>query len=170
LNYHVVDLTAQEKEIAMDEALRRHSQSKQLKQKPRQNGPAQDENGLRIDIAGAMGEMAVAKFLGLKQYVFVFNKNWGVYDLPPNLDVKTAQGHMRRLHIFLDENPSKIFVHATYKYEQLRVHGWSYGGDVMQSKFIDNPLGRGPSYFVTNDALRQMDELQAIVSDLGIAS
>lgn len=167
MSYHIINLSFKELEIAKTEALRRHNQSKQLKQKPRQGGPAQDAKGLQIDIAGAIGEMAAAKFLGLKNYVFVFNKNWGVFDLPPNLDVKTALGHQRRLHIFKDENPSKIFIHATYKYEQVRLQGWSYGRDVMFDDYLDNPLGRGESYFVPSSVLRMMDELSDYLTDLG---
>ena len=167
MTFHIIDLSTIELEVAMREAHRRHNQSKQLKQKPRQGGPAQDAKGLQIDIAGAIGEMAAAKFLGLQKYVFEFNKNWGVFDLPPNLDVKTALGHQRRLHIFKDENPLKIFVHATYKYEQVRLQGWSYGGDVMLDAYIDNPLGRGESYFVPSSVLNPMDELAHYLSDLG---
>lgn len=162
-----IELTVQQTQKAMAEAHRRHLQSKQLKQKPRGGGPAQDQKGLEIDIAGALGEMAAASYLGLEEFVFTFNKNWGVYDLPPNIDVKTALGHSRRLHIFLNEKPEKLFVHATYKYEKLQLHGWAYGGQVMKPEYIDNPRQRGDSYFVPSHALNPITDLKAILHDLG---
>jgi hypothetical protein len=168
LNGILIDLTTEEKELALKEAHRRHFQSKNLKQTPRNGGPAQDQKGLEIDIAGALGEMAAAKFLEQKQFVFTFNKNWGVYDLPPNIDVKTALGHYRRLRVFLDENPKKLFVHVTYKYEQLRIHGWAIGADVMKEQFIEDPVGRRAAYFVPNSELKPMLELKSILSDLRI--
>ena len=167
MNPIVVDLDEKQNELAIQEAYRRHFQSKQLQQKPRQGGPAQDARGLQIDIAGAIGEMAVAKCLGLEDFVFTFNKNWGTYDLPPNLDVKTALGHSRRLHIFKDEKPNKIFVLATFAQETIKVWGWSYGGDVMLDEFIDNPTGRGDAYFVPSKALQPITTLKAYLSDLG---
>ena len=167
MNTSIVHLDDNQIRLAKTEANRRHLQSKQLRQKPRQGGPAQDARGLQIDLAGALGEMAAATFLGLEDYVFTFNKNWGVYDLPPNLDVKTALGHSRRLHIFNDERPHKIFVHVTFRDEILKVHGWTYGGDVMLPRFIDNPVGRGDAYFVPSHALQPMSDLKAILQDLG---
>jgi len=166
LNGILIDLTNEEKEVAFKEASRRHLQSKFLKQTPRNGGPSQDQKGLEIDCAGALGEMAAAKFLEQKQFVFTFNKNWGVYDLPPNIDVKTALGHYRRLRIFLDENPRKLFVHVTYKYEQLRIHGWAIGGDVMKKQFIEDPVGRRPAYFVPNTELKPIVDLKNILLDL----
>lgn len=166
LNSISIQLTNEEEKLAIDEANRRHLQSKKLNQRPRNGGPAQDQRGLEIDIAGALGEMAAAKFLDQKQFVFTFNKNWGVYDLPPNIDVKTALGHYRRLRVFLDEDPRKVFVHVTYKYEQLRIHGWAIGGEVMKQQFIEDPVGRREAYFVPNSELRPIQDLKNILSDL----
>ena len=168
MNGILIDLTTEEKEIAFKEAHRRHLQSKSLKQTPRNGGPAQDQKGLEIDIAGALGEMAAAKFLDQKQFVFEFNRNWGVYDLPPNIDVKTALGHYRRLRVFLDEKPSKLFVHVTYKYEQLRIHGWAIGGEVMKKEYIEDPVGRRAAYFVPNTELKPINDLKNILVDLQI--
>jgi len=168
LNGILIELTNEEKEAALKEAHRRHFQSKSLKQTPRNGGPAQNQKGLEIDIAGALGEMAAAKFLNQKKFVFTFNKNWGVYDLPPNIDVKTALGHYRRLRVFLDENPSKLFVHVTYKYEQLRIHGWAIGGQVMKSEYIEDPVGRRAAYFVPNTELKPITDLKNILLDLCI--
>lgn len=125
----------------------------------RLNGPRQDDRGWQIDIAGAIGEMACAKYLNLKDQVFVYNDNYGKFDLPPNIDVKTALGHNRRLPIFLDEDPLKLFVFATYAYEVIRLQGWILGRDGMRPEFIDNPVGRGNSYYVPKFALKPMHEL-----------
>lgn len=168
MTFHVVHLSRGELELSMIEANRRNNQCKQLKLKPRLNAPVENTKALKMNVAGAIGEMAAAKFLKLKDYVFTFNSNWGVFDLPPNLDVKTALGHQRRLQIFKDEkNPDKIFIHATFKHNELRLHGWTYGKDVMLPHFLDNPAGRGESYFVPSTALRSMNDLLDYLTDLG---
>lgn len=153
-------LTDYELELCYAEATLRHEYNKTKKRLGRLNGPRQDDRGWQIDVAGAIGEMACAKYLDLLDYVFIFNDNYGKYDLPPNIDVKTSLGHNRRLPIFLNEDPKKVFVFATYAHNVIRLQGWIIGKDGMNSAFIDNPVGRGESYYVPKFALQTMETLK----------
>ena len=141
------------------EATLRHEYNRSRNRAGRLNGPRQDSKGWEIDVAGAIGEMAVAKYLDLKHFVFAFNDKYGKYDLPPNIDVKTSLGHNRRLPIFKNEDPSKLFVFVTFAYEIIRIQGWIVGKDGMKNQFIDNPVGRGESFYVPKFALNNISLL-----------
>jgi len=155
-----IELTKHELQLCHAEATLRHEYNRSKNRAGRLNGPRQDDRGWLIDVAGAIGEMACAKYLNLQDQVFIFNDKYGKFDLPPNIDVKTALGHNRRLPIFLNEDPNKLFVLASYAHEVIRLQGWILGKDGMNPKFIDNPVGRGESYYVPRFALNEMQELK----------
>lgn len=155
-----IELTLREKQLCHAEATLRHEYNRSKNRAGRLNGPRQDQYGWNIDVAGAYGEMACAKYLNLLDYVFIFNDKYGKFDLPPNIDVKTALGHNRRLPIFMNEDPKKLFVLATYAHDVIRLQGWIIGRDGMNSSFIDNPVGRGESYYVPKFALQPMESLR----------
>ena len=155
-----IELTKQELDLCYAEATLRHEHNRMKNRAGRLNGPKQDDRGWQIDVAGAIGEMACAKYLNLLDHVFIFNDNYGKFDLPPNIDVKTSLGHNRRLPIFMNEDPEKVFVLATFAYGVVRLQGWIKGKDGMNPKFIDNPVGRGDSYYVPKFMLKDMDLLR----------
>jgi len=156
-----INLSEREMLLCQAEATLRHEYNKIKNRAGRLNGPRQDQKGWLIDVAGAIGEMAVAKYLNIQDQVFIFNDNYGKYDLPPNIDVKTSLGHNRRLPIFLNEDPKKLFVLVSYAHEVIRLQGWILGAHGMRDQFIDNPVGRGDSYYVPRFALNQMHTLQS---------
>jgi hypothetical protein len=71
------------------------------------------------------------------------------------------------LVVQLDDNPNKVFVHATSEDNVVRLHGWSYGHRVMKDQFKGDPAQGRPAFFVRAWALHPMQTLQGIVSDLG---
>jgi hypothetical protein len=153
-------LTAREILLCEAEATLRHEHNKSKNRAGRLNGPQQDAKGWQIDVAGAIGEMAVAKYLGIANLAFGYNDKYAKFDLPPNIDVKTSLGHNRRLPIFLDEDPLKLFVFVTYAHKLIRLQGWILGANGMKKQFIDNPIGRGDSYYVPKFALNEMSTLE----------
>jgi len=154
-------------EEAYIEAVRRQKTNENLNLSGRNNGPATGNAALQIHILGAIGELAVAEYLNLEKYVFAeTNAVRGSFDLPPNIDVKTRSKHWMDLVIQLDDDPSKIFVHATCEDKKVRMHGWTYGHRVMKDNFIKDPAGNRPAYFVREWALHPMHLLKDYISDL----
>lgn len=109
---HIVwQLSHSEKALAIAEGERRQQVNVSQGKIGRDRGPTAGNDALRIHILGAGGEMAVASYLGLKQFVFKEEEaKRGSYDLPPDIDVKTRAKHYYDLACFLDESPEKTLV------------------------------------------------------------
>ena len=166
--YESVYLTDHELSFATAEGNRRQDYNQKAGIRGRGGAPERGDQSRRINIEGAIGEFAVAKYLNMIPHVFKEIKPVpGSFDLPPNIDVKTPASHKRRLVIFLDENPQKIFVLATYQDNEIRLHGWTYGHRVMKSQFIEDPIGRGSRYYVPQSILHPMKYLKHFLVDLG---
>lgn len=134
----------------------------------RNNFKGSDQQKLDNDIAGAIGELAAARYLNLEQHLFVEPEQIkGSVDLPPNIDVKCPRGHNRRLIVYLNDDPNKIFVLATYEAEEVWLHGWTYGHRVMKDCFLEDPVGGRPAYFVRPCVLHPMEQLKTFLIDLG---
>ena len=153
---------------AVTEGERRQRTNEALKLAGRNFGPAFGSKALDIHVLGAKGELAVAQYLKLEPHVFQDETpTRGSVDLPPNIDVKTRSKHWMDLVVQLDDNPSKVFVHATSEDDVVRLHGWSYGNRVMKPCFIQDPAQGRPAYFVSSWALHPMHLLKEFVADLG---
>ncbi len=155
-----------ERAAAVGTSRRIHGKANDLRK--RNNYQASDEQKLINDIRGAIGELVVAQYLNLEHHVFAIPERLvGSVDLPPNIDVKCPSAHNRRLIIFLDDDPNKIFVLATCVEKDVWLHGWTYGHQVMKDHFIKDPVGGRPAYFVDSHALQPMQLLKDFVADLG---
>jgi len=134
----------------------------------RNNFSGSEQTKLDNDIAGAFGELAAAKYLGLESHVFIEPLEIkGSVDLPPNIDVKCPRGHSRRLIIYINDDPNKIFLLATYEQPEVWLHGWTYGKRVMKDCFLEDPVGGRPAYFVRPSVLHPMPLLKDYLTDLG---
>ncbi len=163
-----IKLALDEYKRAAAEGTRRRINGKTKNWSKRNNYNASDQQKLDNDIAGAVGELAAAKYLNLVHHALVIpDKVVGSVDLPPNIDVKCPRGHNRRLIVYLNDNPNKIFVLATYEQKEVWLHGWTYGHQVMKDHFIKDPVGGRPAYFVDSHALQPMQLLKDFVADLG---
>ena len=166
--FESVLLTPEELKIAIDEGDRRQTYNQSHNVKGRGGAPERGDHSRRLNIEGAIGEYAVARYLNMTADVFKEYKPIpGSFDLPPNIDVKTPASHNRRLVIWLNDNPKKIFVLATYEGKEVRLHGWTYGDRVMKDCFIEDPIGRGPRYYVPKSVLKPMALLKSFLVDLG---
>jgi hypothetical protein len=166
--YVSVQLTEEELLLATSEGTRRQNYNSSHNVRGRGGAPERGDHSLKINIDGAIGEYAAAKYLGLAKHLYTEYKPVpNSVDLPPNIDVKTPCAHNRRLVIFLNDDPQKIFLLATYEGEEIQLHGWSYGYRVMKDCFIEDPIGRGARYYVPKSALFPVDALRSYVLDLG---
>lgn len=113
---------------------------------------------------GALGEMAVAEYLGLSTQVFSSSEPvWGSSDLPHNVEVKTRSKHWHDLIVQRNERPDKIIVLVTIEKEEVRLQGWCRAGDVMRDEYWSDPAGGRAAYFVPKNVLQPAKELKALL-------
>lgn len=149
-----INLTEGERKLAIEEAHRRQATNEKRGLRGRNNGPSFGAKALDAHILGALGEMAIASLLHLKDHIYadaVATK--GSYDLPGMIDVKTRKGHHRDLIVQKDENPSKKFVLVTIENEVILAQGWCHGKEAMNSTYWKDPAKGRPAYFVPQGKL-----------------
>jgi len=162
---HILDLRSTTK--ASFEAKRRQTINEEKKLAGRNFAPAIGAVALEMHLLGAKGELAAAQYLNLENFVFQEELPVrGSVDLPPNIDVKTRSKHWMDLVIQLDDDPKKIFIHATAEDNRVRLHGWAYGEKIMKPIFHKDPAKGRPAYFVRPWALQPMQLLKDIIIDL----
>ncbi len=154
-------LSPEERQLAIAEGERRQQVNVAQGKIGRDRGPTKGQDALRVHILGAGGEMAVASYLGLKQFVFQEKEAIrGSYDLPPDIDVKTRAKHYYDLACFLDESPTKTLVLVTIENQEIRLHGWIKCANAKQEQWKKSHVPGRISYFVPKEALRPMEELK----------
>ena len=159
---HIVwQLSPEEKAIAIAEGERRQRVNMLQGKIGRDRGPTQGEDAERVHLLGAAGEMAVASYLGLKQFVFKEKEaKRGSYDLPPDIDVKARARHYYDLACFLDESSEKTLVMVTIEHREIRLHGWIKASHAKQERWKESYVPGRFSYFVPKEVLHPMDELK----------
>jgi len=156
-------LTEQERQMALNEAHRRQSSNENRGLYGRNGGPRYGEKALKAHEVGAMGEVAVATLLGMKEFLFQETEaRRGSVDLPPDIDVKTRNGHNRDLIIQLSESRNKRFVLVTIEDNAILIHGWINGKEAMQDQYILDPARGRKAYFVPQKALQPMETFQCL--------
>ena len=157
-----------EQDEAVQEALRRQNINEADARRGRNNAPDLGSIALANHVTGSIGEMACAKYLNVKDYLYKdLVPVRGSVDLPPNIDVKTAHKHRHNLIVQLDEVPTKILVHATYEGAEVQLHGWRYVHEVTKPAFVKDPVGNRKAYFVPPAVLKPMSLLKDYLVDLG---
>jgi len=153
-----VILTEDEKSTAIAEAHRRQSTNEAKGLWGRNGGARVGDKAIEMHVMGAMGEMAVAKHLGLKDFLYQETEaKRGSIDLPPDIDVKTRKGHDRDLIVQLSDKPGKRYILVTWMNPaQLFIHGWISGEKIMQPQYILDPARGRKAYFVPQSVLLPM--------------
>jgi hypothetical protein len=152
--------TEEEREAACKEAFRRQAINEIRGLKGRNGGVATGAMALTIHLLGAAGEMAVASYLGLKDFLYEETEaKRGSCDLP-GIDVKTRSRHSYDLIVQKNESPEKKFVLVTIENKKTRIHGWICAKDAMKERFWADPARGRPAYFVPKTALHPMSTLK----------
>lgn len=150
-----------DRQLVHAEARRRQSINERFGLKGRNGGPEEGEQALRAHLLGAAGELAVADYLHLREFLYQETiAARGSYDLPPNIDVKTRSAHWHDLICQLDEKPDKILVLVTIQHRLTLVHGWIRSSDAMQDQWKKDPAKGRPAYFVPKEALQPLLSLK----------
>jgi len=151
--------TEEERKAACKEAFRRQAINEIRGLKGRNGGVATGAMALTIHLLGAAGEMAVASYLGLKEFLYKETEaKRGSCDLP-GIDVKTRSRHSYDLIVQKNESPNKKFVLVTIQDKKTVIHGWIRGKDAMKEQYWSDPAGGRPAYFVPKTALMPMSTL-----------
>lgn len=154
-------LTDEEKKQAIEEAYRRQKINESENRKGRNGGAEYGKEALTIHILGAAGEMAVAKYMNMKEYLYKEkHAKRGSCDLPHNIDVKTAGKHSYRLIVQNKESKNKKYVLVTIENKEILIHGWIDGDKAMNEKFWCDPKGGRPAFFISKEHLNNMEILK----------
>lgn len=159
----VFAFSEKDKEIVRAEAARRQLVNEQKGLKGRNGGPESGATALYAHKLGAAGELAVADYLHLREFLYQeTTAKRGSYDLPPNIDVKTRSSHYYDLICQLDEKPGKILVLVTMQNKLTLIHGWIKSEDAMQEQWKKDPAKGRPAYFVPKEALSPLLSLPCL--------
>lgn len=159
----VFAFSEEDKALVRAEALRRQRTNEQKGLKGRNGGPANGDRALFFHKLGAAGELAVADYLHLREFLYQETEaKRGSCDLPPNIEVKTRSRHDYDLICQLDEKPGKILVLVTIQNKITLLHGWIRSEDAMKEQWRKDPAGGRPAYFVPQSALTPLVTLRHV--------
>lgn len=109
------------------------------------------ENEWHIDIEGALGELAVAKFLGVEWSEGV--NTFGAADVGKNIQVKTTGAKTQTPHLIVTKvTPHHYYVLVIGSAPQYRIVGWILGEHILAGKFWNDFRGF-PAHWVPVKAL-----------------
>lgn len=143
----------------MEEGVRRQRVNEQRGLRGRNRGPRYGQKALDVHLLGAAGEMAVASYLGMKQFLYQETEARRGSDDLPGIDVKTRSKHKYDLIVQRQSDPNKTFVLVTIENQKTLIHGWCQGGEAMIDEHWSDPAGGRPAYFMPQDKLHPMEEL-----------
>jgi len=159
--------TEEERILAAKEGYRRQRVNEEKKLRSRNGGASIGKEAVENHLVGAAGEMAVASYLKLKEFLFLDKEaKRGSIDLPPNIDVKTAMRHDYNLIIQLDDVLTKRYVLVTIEKKTCIIHGWIDGVDAMIPQYEADYKGGRPAYFVPQSALIPMYLLYNLLKEV----
>lgn len=155
-----ISLSPEQFARAEQEAIRRQTENEAKGLRGRNKAPAKGAKALEMHRLGCVGEMAVAAYVGMEQYVFteaspVRNSE----DLPGSLEVKTRSRHGYDLLIQIDGDPNKTYVLATYEGSEIELVGWIHGKDAMRKEWIKEYVRGRPCYAVKQSRLNSIETL-----------
>jgi hypothetical protein len=116
------------------------------------------EEGWTVHIEGAAGEMAAAKAMGMYWSAPV-NTFKGGGDVG-KLQIRTRSNPNYDLIVREGDRDQDIFVLVTGRAPRFDVIGWIRGGDAKRAEWSKTHGGRPPAYFVPQDALWGIVELE----------
>ena len=137
-----VKLTLAEMQIAAHSGIQRQLQN--LKNNAQPAHGAGNKNDWQLHIEGALGEMALAKHLG------VYWDGKGKMRAPDvgAIDVRTRSKHSYDLIVHDRDDDARYIYLLTGGNGQYRVHGGIHARDAKQERYWKDPAGGRPAYFV----------------------
>jgi hypothetical protein len=144
----MIKLTDSEVEMAAQVGLRRQLEALR-KGLPDKHGYEGDGWGIHIE--GALGELALAKFLGV-----YWDGSVNTFKTKGDLgetEVRTRSRSDYDLIVREDDREDAVYVLVVGKAPAYRVVGWMLGKEAKQDRWVRTYGGRTPAYFVPQAAL-----------------
>jgi hypothetical protein len=142
----------------------RHEAAKKANKRDSHKYKGSDEDGLKIHILGAAGELAFAKSLGIVWDASI--NTWKKPDLCGIVQVKTATHHTYSLLVRPDAKDGEIFVLVTSEnLREYQIHGWMIGKDIKRERWLRNPGERKAAWFVPQSALHPYEDLLEVLME-----
>ena len=143
-----IKLTLAEIQIAAQVGIQRQLQN--LKNGACPAYGAGNRNDWQLHVEGAMGEMALAKHLG------VYWDGKGKMRAPDvgECDVRTRSKHSYELIVHDRDNDDRYIYLLTGTNGDYRLHGGIYARDAKQKRYWKDPAGGRPAYFVPQSDLQ----------------
>ena len=105
----------------------------------------------QIHVEGALGEIALAKYLGV-----YWTGKGGLREPDVGVvDVRTRSKHHYELILHENDPSDRKFYLLTGSYGKYKVHGWIMGKEGKNPDFWGDPAGGRAAYFVPHSALNQ---------------
>jgi hypothetical protein len=119
--------------------------------------------GWHTDIEAACAELAVAKFLNIHWdgSINTFKKP----DLSNSLQIRHTQLINGCLILRNQDCPHSKYVLVTGTHPQYKIAGYINGKDGMQDKFLRDPGGNYPAWFVPQDYLKPLNQKTCLTSE-----
>lgn len=156
--------TEEQRLMAFQEAVRRHEDNINHSRKGRNGAPSRGPRAAMMHLLGAAGELAVAQYLNISQFLYSDTKPIrGSSDLMM-IDVKTRSKHYYDLLVQLDDDPRKKFVLVTIEGKKTLIHGWANGVDCMKQNFVKAFEPGRDCYAVPRGHLRPIEELKCLLA------
>lgn len=122
---------------------------------------------VRMNQIGQLGEMVVAKCLGL--YWGGGSFTFAKADLAHNIEVRTISRASLGLKVRPRDVATKrvvgVLLPEDLKTRQFDVVGWKPASEAKDDRWLCNPYGKGPVYYVPLDELRPIEELQYLIEE-----
>ncbi|HTM89599.1 MAG TPA: hypothetical protein VL155_15450 [Terriglobales bacterium] len=159
MNGQLVTLTPAEVEAATEQGMAKHKNARALGLDNR-HGFTPD-NG-REDIEGRAAELAVCKLFGIFPGAFdvtesLIHRHEG--DVDGCYEVRHSRLDSACLIIRPGDCDKRPYILVVGGIPNLYVVGWLYGAEGKDERWLRNPGGRPPAYFVPQAALREIDQL-----------
>ena len=113
---------------------------------------------------GALGEMAVAKYLDL--YWSGSVDTFALADIGREIQVRTTDKDTNRLIVRPVDDNEACFVLARGRNDHYDIVGWVFGLEAKRPELSQAPGGRDSAYFVPDSALRPITELRAGIDSI----
>ncbi len=158
----LVSLTQYECEMASLVGVHRQIQSV-YKKLPDKHG-CDPEDGFKVHVNGACGELALAKALDRHWPGTVDTFKEGA-DIGTRFQVRTRTKHWHDLIVRPDDRPSHVFVLVIGIPPAFEVVGWIIGDQAPLLGKWKNYGNKGYAWFVERQFLRTFDELKSLTKD-----
>lgn len=115
--------------------------------------------GLHAHVNGAVGELAVAKLLGIYPVLSVCQFSGMAADLGKNIEVRHRTKREYELMVRDKDPGDRKYVLTRGEPPEIDVVGWMWGDDAKQDKYRANHGGFGEAYFVCDEDLYPVETI-----------